>query len=139
VLAGSAPPGEALHHAVAAGGAMVLAEWHLGAAHRHGPEIAGTPDPFAGVAAAQHRDVPSMRRFGQALDHAVRIAQDCGATGLLLWLTEEDEAYAWQVPALIKRAADAGLRLLPLVRQPWQLDDATGSRIAAFARGETGP
>lgn len=138
VLAGSAPPDEALHRAVGAGGGMVLAEAHLGAAHRHGPELDETADPLEAIAHAQHALVPSMRRFGLALGQAVQLARECGAGGAVLWLTEEDEAYAWQVPAALQAADVAGLKVLALTRQAWQPEAATTERIAEFVRREIG-
>ena len=133
VLAGSTPADDAIHAAVGAGGGLVLQERHLSAADRHGPPVpTGKPDPLAAIAGVYHSGVPSMRRIGVQLADAVAPAAECRAAGLVLWLTEEDEAFAWQVPALLERAATARLPVLALARQPWRVPATTAERIRRF-------
>ncbi len=66
------------------------------------------------------------------MDH--RHAQQARAAAVILWLTREDEALAWHVPAMQRALAAANLPALVLPAASWRADDGALERIATFCR-----
>lgn len=133
LLAGSVPPDGRLHAAIDAGGGLVVGETHTLGIDRHGPPIDGSGDALETIGRAYHRHVPSVRDFAHRLEHGLGEAGPA-PQGIVLWLCEEEDALVWQVPALKKRAAAAGMPLLALTRQDWLASAATLDGISAFVR-----
>lgn len=136
LLAGSMPPDERVHGAVEAGGASVVAEAHAQALGRLGPEIA-VANEAPERAVARHLMLASVGPRA-VLDRAawlVTQAKTARAAAVVLWLTREDEALAWHVPAQRSALAAAGIPALVLPAARWQADDGTLENIAAFCRG----
>jgi len=133
LLAGSTPADGRLHEAIEAGGATVVAEAHALAPGWLGPEIAVDEVPDAPCIARhlrQHSTGP--RAF---LDRAAWLAsraQAVRADAVVLWLTREDEALAWAVPAQRRVLAEAGIPTLVVPAARWQADDGTLDTISAF-------
>ena len=63
-----------------------------------------------------------------------RPARAARAAAVILWLTREDEALAWQVPAQRKALAAAGIPALILPATNWLADDDTLQQITKFCR-----
>jgi hypothetical protein len=69
------------------------------------------------------------------VDRARWLVERCAAAraaAVILWLTREDEALAWHVPAERSALEAAGIPVLILTAARWQADDDTLERIAAF-------
>jgi hypothetical protein len=135
LLAGSVPPDDRIHRAVDAAGASIIAEAHGAASVRFGAEIEPGDVPLERVL-AEHMRVASIgpRAFFDRAAWIVDRATAVGATAVVIWLTREDEALAWSLPA-IRQALDAARMptlLLPAAR--WQCDDGALERIAEFCR-----
>jgi hypothetical protein len=133
LLAGSMPPDDRLHRAVEASGASVIAETHaLGLARLGSPFDLDTGPPELQL--ARHlRDASIGPRA--TIDRAhwlVERAAAVNADAVILWLTREDEALAWHVPAQRRALAAAGMPALILPAAHWQADDDAPERIAAF-------
>ena len=138
LLAGSSPPDGRLHEAVDATGAAVIAELHELASARLGPVIdAAAADPFDAIA-RQRRQAPiGPRSFG---DPAARLAdwvRRTRAQAVLLWLTQDDEALAWHLPAQREALAQAGIPVLSMSARRWDAGDGAAADIAAFLKGVT--
>lgn len=135
LLAGSVPPDDRLHRAVEAGAATVVAETHVHALGRLGPDVvpdAGLPERTL----ALHLQAASVGPRAM-LDRADRIVAQAAAArvaGVVLWLTREDEALAWHLPGQRRALAEAGIATLALPAARWQADDDTLERIARFCR-----
>jgi hypothetical protein len=56
------------------------------------------------------------------------------AAAVILWLTREDEALAWAVPAQRKALAEAGIPALILPAARWLAEDAALQQITEFCR-----
>ena len=133
LLAGSMPPDDRLHRAVESTGASVVAE-----AHAHGlgrlavPMPAGSQPPERLLAEHLARVSVGPRAF---LDRAQWIVQQtvaARAAAVILWLTREDEALAWHVPAQRRALAAARIPHLVLPAARWQCDDGALERVAEF-------
>jgi 2-hydroxyglutaryl-CoA dehydratase, D-component len=133
LLAGSVPPDDRLHRAVEAAGASVIAEAHVHALVRLGPAVALDAGPPERQLAVQLRQASVGPRA--MIDRArwlVERATSARAAAVVLWLTREDEALAWHVPAQRRALAAAELPVLILPAARWQADDDTPERIAGF-------
>jgi len=136
LLAGSVPPDDRLHRAVAAGGACVVAEAHVHGLGRLGPPVATSGEPPERALARQLMQTSIGPRA--VLDRAqwiVAQAVAARAAAAVVWLTREEEALAWHVPAQKRALAAAGIPALLLPAARWQADDGAQERIAEFCRG----
>lgn len=129
-LLGSTPPDERLHTIIEEGGGVVTGEHHLLGPGRHGPAIAAGSDPFVALSMSYHAHVATVRDFGKPLDEA--LAQWPNLDGAIMWLTEEDDALAWQAPGLVRAARAIGLPLLALTRQDWLVTESSRTAILEF-------
>jgi hypothetical protein len=136
LLAGSMPPDDRLHEAAEAGGASVVAEAHAHALGRLGPKVVvGNDSPERAVARHLMQASVGPRAVLDRAAWIVMQANAARAAAVVLWLTREDEALAWHVPAQRRALAAAGIPALVLPAARWQADDGTLENIAAFCRG----
>jgi hypothetical protein len=135
LLAGSFPPDDRLHRAVELAGASVIAEAHAHSLERLGPPIpASSEAPHLAIARHLRDCSVGSRSF---LDRARWVADRAGAAraaAVVLWLTREDEALAWQVPAQRKALAAAGIPTLVLPATSWLADEVALHQITQFCR-----
>lgn len=133
LLAGSFPPDDRLHRAVEEGGGCVVAETHVHALGRLGPSLQlSGEEPARAIARHLVRHSTGPRAFLDRGGWIVQQARDSRTTAVILWLTREDEALAWQLPAQRRALADAGLPALVLPAASWQADDGALDRIREF-------
>ena len=133
LLAGSVPPDGRLHRAVQSAGACVVAEHHEFGLARLGACIdADAADPFDAVV-RQRREAPLVGRGFKDPAQALRDAAiQARADAVVLWLTRDDEARAWHVPAQRAALAEAGIPALVLPAMRWLADDGALERINEF-------
>jgi hypothetical protein len=74
------------------------------------------------------------RAFLDRAQWITRHAQQARADAVILWLTREDEALAWHVPAMQRALVAANVPALVLPAASWRADDGALERIAAFCR-----
>jgi len=137
LLAGSAPPDERLHAAVERAGGCVVDEFGDRSAHRLGEPISltGAADPIERLASHYHGLCQSPRAF---FDRAVKIGEQAravSADAVVLWLIEEDESLAWEVPVIERRLRSDGIPLLTLTRRRWDAADGALDEVRRFASG----
>jgi len=133
LLAGSVPPDDRLHQAVEATTASVIAEAHVHGLARLGPAVAPESDtPERHIAEQLRRASVGPRALIDRAGWLVERATAARADAVILWLTREDEALAWHVPAARRALAGTRLPTLILPAARWQADDDTSERIAAF-------
>ena len=135
LLAGSTPPDDRLHQAVEAAGASVIDDAHAHGLDRLGPPIAAGDDtPQLAIARHLRRHSTGPRAFLDRARWLVERATAARAAAVILWLTREEEALAWQVPAQRKALAAAGIPALVLPAASWHADDDALQRITDFCR-----
>lgn len=133
VLAGSAPPDERLHEAVAAAAADIVAERHAYSFARFGaPVRAEQGDPFAALAAQVHASGSGPRGFGAPARRLVATCEAARADAVILWLTREDEALAWHLPEQQQALRNAAIPHLALPARRWDAADDAIASINAF-------
>ena len=66
------------------------------------------------------------------LELCVAAARARGVDAVILWLFEEDEAFAWDVVGVQRQLRHAGIPALVLTRRCWDLSDEPGVDIARF-------
>lgn len=136
LLAGSVPPDQRLHEAVEAAGASVVAEAHAFAGDRLGSELEpGDRGPAEDLAFHLCRSSIAPRAFIDRAAWLMARFRAARADAVVLWLTREDEALAWTVPAQRRALAAASVPALLLAAARWQADDDTPRKIADFIGG----
>jgi hypothetical protein len=135
LLAGSVPPDDRLHRAVEAGGAHVVAETHVHRLGRLGAVLAVEGEaPERAIARHAMSSSVGPRAVLDRGAWLVGEAAAARAAAVILWLTREDEALAWHVPAERRALAAAGLPTLMLTAARWQADDGALERAAQFCQ-----
>ena len=135
LLAGSVPPDDRLHAAAESAGASVVAEAHVHGLARLGAPIQGMDEsPALAIARALVARSIGPRSFIDRPSWIIREARQARADAVVLWLTREDEALAWHVPALRRALQEAELPMLVLSCARWQADDGAPESIATFCR-----
>jgi hypothetical protein len=151
ILAGSVPPDERLHSAVEAAQGRIVDEVGDHSLARFGAPIVGaaadaTARAGAGAADATHFRETTIRSisdhyhalpcgsrgFEDRPDKLLERAVACHAHGLILWLTEEDEALVWDAPGMQQRLSAAGIPVLALTRRRWDLGDDALELVGKF-------
>jgi hypothetical protein len=132
LLAGSAPPDDQLHRAVERAGWSVTGEMHDLALSRHGPPVAMGADPADAIGRQRHAAPFGTRGFGDAAAGLVAEAIRVQAGAVLLWLTREDEALAWKVPAQRAQLAAARIPALVMTARRWDGSDGAADEIQRF-------
>ena len=133
LLAGSLPPDDRLHRAVEAAGASVIAEQHELAPARLGPPVdAGATDPCEAIARQRRLAPLGPRGVGDAAARLCDAARAARADAVVLWLTQDDEARAWHVPAQRAALAAAGLPALILTARRDDAGDGAAQEIEHF-------
>lgn len=136
LLAGSAPPDERLHSAIESAGASVIAEAHVHGLGRLGPQVSPGGEALERVLAQQLMQASiGPRAFIDRARWIVAQVAAAAADAVVLWLSREDEALAWHVPAQRRALAAAGIPALVLTAARWSADDGAPERIAEFCRG----
>jgi hypothetical protein len=133
LLAGSVPPDERLHLAAERAGSCIIDETHVHALGRLGLPWTGSETSAAWHIARQLiGSACGPRAFLDRAKWIVQRARDARAAAVILWLTREDEALAWHVPAMRAALDAAGLPALVLAAASWRADDGALERIATF-------
>jgi benzoyl-CoA reductase/2-hydroxyglutaryl-CoA dehydratase subunit BcrC/BadD/HgdB len=133
LLAGSMPPDDRLHRAVESGGACVIAEMHAHGPKRPGGTIAADDEaPWPALAQCLMQASVGPRAFFDRAEWILVRVESVRADAVVLWLTREDEALAWQVPAQQRALAAAGIPALIVSAAQWAADDGALERIADF-------
>jgi hypothetical protein len=132
LLTGTPPPDRRLHDAIAQAGFVPVGRTLHDSWNDPGrPLDLARVGPFATLAREVHAaDGPrSFADPGRTLGDAVAAA---GATAVILWQIEEDEAEAWHLPAQRRALAQAGVANLVMTRRDWLGRDGAAAEIAAF-------
>ena len=137
LLAGSAPPDERLQAAIERAGGCVVDEFGDHSAHRLGQPVVldGTVDALERLALHYHALPHGPRAFFDRAAQIAEQAQRVRADGVVLWLIEEDESLAWDVPAIRRKLASEGVPLLLLTRRRWDAGDGALDVVREFVSG----
>jgi hypothetical protein len=143
-LAGSVPPGDALHVAVETRGMVVVGEDHRWGLAEDGTESAPTADPLTALVerAARRRPPTAFSSPRQRAEAVTAVALRAGADMILHVVLDHDRTAGWDGPALVERATDLSLPVVLARDDPsfsgaadWavRLDDAA-SEAEVWAR-----
>lgn len=136
LLAGSAPPDDRLHVAVERAGWSVTGEMIDRSLTRLGPQTDSTFPHVAEAIARQLRATAlGPRGFGDAAAGLVAAARRAHADVVVLWLTREEEALSWHVPAQRERLAAAGIAAHFMTSRSWDATDGAADEIQRFLEG----
>lgn len=128
VLAGDAPPDDALHLAIESGGGSVVLDLTSPLASDAG---AARPDlnAIADIAQSLRAPVVAMRENAAwVAEHAHAVRADA----VVFWLIEEDEALPWEIARQMRTLREAGIPALLLARQPWVLGAQAHAKVVEF-------
>jgi benzoyl-CoA reductase/2-hydroxyglutaryl-CoA dehydratase subunit BcrC/BadD/HgdB len=135
LLIGSTPPDERLHRAVEEGGGNVVSEGDAYASR----SVSSPPIPaegsLDGIADHYHALQVSTRAFIDRAAAIKNLALSATASGVIIWLIEEEDALIWDLPAESAALRASGIATLRLVRRRWDLSDGSLEEIKAFTRG----
>lgn len=133
LLAGSVPPDDMFHRAAESCGWNVVHEAHQLTLGRHGAplRIAGA-NPVAMLAQHCNAHSSGSRTFADRATELVNAARRVAADAIVLWLTEEDEALAWDVARQRMALTEAGLPHIVLTRRRWDGNDGSANEICRF-------
>ena len=134
MLAGSVPPDERLHAAVEQGGGCVVGEVGSHSPARLGEPVPLEPSRPAIDALADHHHALCFgpRAFYDRARAILDDALSLRADGVVLWLIEEDESMAWDVPPIRQALASQAIAHLVLTRQRADCSDGALDRVAEF-------
>lgn len=135
VLAGTAPTTSWIHEAVEMAGGSVVAEIGEHAIDCLGPPIGPSANPSHALARHYHCLNSSARSFADPADTIARRATEYSVSGAVLWLSEEDEALPWQLPALTGALNRLRIPTLILSRQRHSDQRDAALRINRFVAG----
>ncbi len=135
LLAGSVPVDDRLHRAVEDAGASIVAEAHVHALTRLGTPIENIGEsPALTIARHLIAQCVGPRSFIKRGEWIVSAAGAAQADAVILWLTREEEALAWHVPAQQRALAAAGIATLILPAASWRMDDQALPKAQVFCR-----
>ncbi|MEY2854844.1 MAG: hypothetical protein RL030_1976 [Pseudomonadota bacterium] len=135
LLAGSVPPDERLHRAVESAGACIVGEAHAQGLLRLGAPLEPVDEsPWQSLARHLRATSAAPRSVFDRAQWIVAQARQARAAAVVLWLTREDEALAWHVPAQRAALQSAGIPCLALTARRWSADDGALDEISAFCR-----
>jgi hypothetical protein len=133
LLAGSAPPDDRLHLAVERAGWSVTGEMIERSLTRLGPQTQSTfPSAAEAIAHQLLASALGPRGFGDAAAALVAAARRARADVVLIWLTREEEALSWHVPAQRDRLAAAGIAAHFMTSRSWDATDGAMDEIQRF-------
>jgi hypothetical protein len=133
LLAGTLPPDRRLHAVLEAAGWIAHGATLPESWQERAPTTGGeTGDAFERLGRRLHGAMAGPRAF---CDRVAALADQVAATGasaVVLWFCEHDEAQVWHAPALRQALTAAGIPHLVLTRRDWRAADGAAEEIAAF-------
>jgi len=135
LLAGTPPPDRRLHAVIEAAGWSVSGPTLIDAWNDPGAateEASG--DPFTAIAHQLHASSQNGRAFFDRASELVVRARALGASAVVLWFAEEDEARIWHLPAQRDALSQAGIPHLIMTRRDWRGTDGANAEITQFLK-----
>jgi hypothetical protein len=136
LLAGTAPPDQRLHTVAAEAGYTLAGrtlpeDWmDLGEAVEE-----STGDPAQAQGRQLHARQSGPRSFADPAERLRREIAASGASAVVLWRIEEDEAQTWHLPAERRALDEIGVPSLVLTRRDWRCRDGVSEEIGEFLKG----
>lgn len=136
VLAGSVPPDDRLYRMAETLGWTVSGELHARQLWRHGGPIAERGEHGLAVIARRMNDGGlGPRAFIPRSENLQREMVRAEAEAVVIWLTEEDEAFAWHVADQISILENSGVPHLLMTRRRWNGEDGADMALKEFLEG----
>ncbi len=134
LLAGSSPPDERLHQAVEAGGGNVVSEADAHASRSVSSPLIAADGSLDAIADHYYALQASTRAFVDRAAALKNLAESVAASGVIIWLIEEEDALIWDLPAQISALRSSGIATLRLVRRRWDMRDGALEEVSSFTR-----
>jgi len=135
-VTGSAQDHTHLYELVESCEAVVVGEDHDWGNRHSAGETDTTADPIDAIVDRYHLRPPSTSRASVSVRVMALVEQvrSTGAQGVIFYILEKDDAPSWDFPEQRKALEAAGIPVLLLDRQPYQLTDSEGLRreVGAF-------
>ena len=112
----------------------MVSELHVHSLMRHGAAVDAGSDAARALARHVVGNSVGPRSFCDRSAAIVRAARDAEARGVILWLTREEEALGWHVPAQRRALEAAGIPALVMTSRDWRAADGAGDAIVKFVR-----
>jgi benzoyl-CoA reductase/2-hydroxyglutaryl-CoA dehydratase subunit BcrC/BadD/HgdB len=138
LLIGSTPPDERLHRAVEEGGGNVVSEGDAYASRSVSLPLVPAEGYLDAIADHYHALQVSTRAFIDRAAAIKTLVESSTASGVIIWLIEEEDALIWDLPAEMAALRAGGVATLRLVQRRWDLSDGTLEEIKSFTRGLEG-
>ena len=135
LLVGTPPPDRRLHQVIERSGFAGIGPTLVETWTELGAMVDAQGNPILALARQVHADPAGPRSFADAGAALLEAVATSGATAVVLWQIEEDEAQAWHLPAQRAALAQKGLPALVMTRRDWLARDGAGEEIAAFLQG----
>jgi benzoyl-CoA reductase/2-hydroxyglutaryl-CoA dehydratase subunit BcrC/BadD/HgdB len=135
LLVGSSPPDERLHRAVEEGGGNVVSEGDAHASRSVSSPLIPEGESLDAIADHYHALRGGTRAFIDRAAAITDLAESVAASGVIIWLIEEEDALIWDLPAEMAALKASGTAALRLVRRRWDLSDDALAEIKSFTRG----
>lgn len=123
-------------------GAVVVGEDHDWGTRHFAGEIDTAADPIDGIVDHYHLRQPSAHQatVSERVKALVEQVSAADAQGVIVFIYEADDAPSWDFPEQRKALEAAGIPMLLLDRQPYQLEDIEGLRrqVGLFVRSIAG-
>lgn len=132
VLIGSKPPDERLHAAAESAGANLVEE--IGEAAEPWSHVAEDAPTLESIAVRYYEASVRGRNLLRSAEEIRKRLRDLRAAGAIVWMIEEDTGIAWELPSLTRAVEQAGIPVLELARQQWDVTPETIEACARFAR-----
>ena len=92
-------------------------------------------DPAQAVGRQLHARESGPRSFSDPAERLARKIAASGASAVVLWRIEEDEAQTWHLPAERRVLERSGVPSLVLTRRDWRGRDGVSEEIREFLKG----
>lgn len=132
VLIGSRPPDERLHAAVETAGANLIEE--IGEAAEPWSRIAESAPTLESIAVRCYEASVRGRNLLRSAEEIRKRLYDLRAAAAIVWMIEEDTGIAWELPSLTRAVEQAGIPVLALARQQWDVTPETIEACVRFTR-----
>lgn len=134
LLAGSSPPDARLHLTVESAGGNIVAEFGGHPASADQLTLVAGDGSLDAIADHYQANLAGTRAFIDSPATIKARAQSARADGVVVWLTEQEDALNWRLPGEASALRRAGIPTLCLTRRRWDAADGAIEEIMQFTR-----
>jgi len=132
VLAGSSPPDDRLHRSVESAGGNIVAEFGDHAASAAVLQLLPGAGFLEAIADHYQSSDAGPRAFIDSSSAIEGLVKSVKANGVIVWLTEQEDALNWRLPGEMSVLRRSGIPTLLLTRRRWDGTDGAAGEIIEF-------